>query len=1265
MLTVANSIGLPTNSFPPIKLGLGTGNYNGVIKTGPGSFPTTVNAGDWQRTTNPAGLKSSPAVSLPAVNTYADAAKRLQLPPAPVAEIRRNADPNLTISGKPFNEEVAAANVWAKAQGRVFGNSPALLEEWKDYTPEQMARVAANYKDHYQENGVGRDMWADLKNKFPEDTYKRLHAVSQGKQVQAAGKTVVENLKGQGQGPYNQAGDRALAELRELTPDQLRDLKREMPTIGTMINTGAYQQAFRNKAYKTQEANILFSTGDKTAASKVRIQGALADRDGAEAIAALRSLKPAERQDLVQSAGQAKLLESADKLEKTDQKYEARALINGRVMEANAAQLHGLLDNKDAFMARFGELTQADHRRNGPGGKAAEPPETEQQKRDREQMLKRYAELYNGETPAESFAKKYPKETLATDRMRFWQKGEGENRKALLNDALHGESVSLGDLKRSFSGLRPDEAKQLIGEYEKGHGRGTFAKNVDEKFSGTDEFKAAVAGEGRTGGKGNADQAQRTLNQERPSIFEGVTSTDDHAQRSLDRAKEAFAAADKARAAGDKAQAEQLTRRGEQLTRYAELDTDAYADRKKDITDKAAQAATAVAGTTAAVLTGGSVVPFLATVLTNEAVHRVGDGNNYNLNDAQKRVTDSAVSAIIPNVAQNTLTKVLPKGVISGGAVNTLTTTAYGVGSDLAQGKSLKEAAANVVTNAAGDFLQGQVVGLGRDVLGPKTSPARAHREAQEAPDQQPEKTRSAAAELPAKPVQLAVADVPAKTDAPDAPKVRAAADVPATPDTSKVRAAADVPARSNTPDAPTVQDTPGAPRRVDIDFEPAGDNPRQYGRDELVKNIGDALTPELRRQVADARSQREAKLAQLDQQIAAAQNDPTELKRLSEARKSTVLDVSVPEYNAMLRIQGEIHNHADNVVASAVKDGRIKKNDYEVKDGVSWKILEDLREAGVQDVLDFPGLKKSMQTVYDPSKDVTGKDAAARVPDGADPALYPDRIAKLKEQSDVINANRAIETNPARLKVGDHEVKLYNATDRDIRDASVAYQRIADHAPKVLTAVSEIHNTKVISKEVATYTQRGEAAVQGETGGVFRPSEPGAITVAQKAGHSSDQIYQKQVADGFVRAQERAHPGVDSSGIRALSEQVYSTVPAKDTPLNARAWTISHEAVHAFDRANGWVSEKLGVFGGSGKFSDESGTPTDYVTSYASHQPDAHVHRAEDFAETAAFIMNFEYAQPQLGPLSPALQAKLRAAGDAIGTNPDHIQRIINHYNR
>ena len=54
-----------------------------------------------------------------------------------------------------------------------------------------------------------------------------------------------------------------------------------------------------------------------------------------------------------------------------------------------------------------------------------------------------------------------------------------------------------------------------------------------------------------------------------------------------------------------------------------------------------------------------------------------------------------------------------------------------------------------------------------------------------------------------------------------------------------------------------------------------------------------------------------------------------------------------------------------------------------------------------------------------------------------------------------------------------------------------------------------------------------------------------------------------------------------------------------------------------------------------------------------------------EDFAETAEFVTEFFHLQDKrpLGPFSPALVAKIRGAGQVLGTPPEQIDNLLKHY--
>lgn len=1131
-------------------------------------------------TGDPSRLASDPLNSRMMLGSTADLSlKLLSTTPKPVAP---PGDPTKTRSGKPFNEEIAAANAWAAIKERIIGvNGVALYEEWKDYTPQQLRAVEANFKDHYE----GKDLWKEMKDKqLPAEFQAKLRDLYDGKRGVAAGKNVLETLNGGA--PLSKAGDLALAELRGLTQEELRDMKLGVPGISTRVSMNASLSSFNHKPYKQQEAMALVNEHDKEKAARIRLNGSLKDKDGAEAVRALRDCaNSADRAKLVSQLGKDKLLELASKLPDQDVRNEATGLIKGQIFVANAAQLHGLVKDKDAFMARFGELVNPENRRSGPGDKAA-PPESDSQKTNRELLLKRYQELYH-ETPLQTFQKAYPKEAETAKRIASQQAGLGENRMDLLNDSLHGKDTSLSQLKRSFSGLSADDANGLIAQYERVHGKGTFKKDIDEKFSGRDEFKAAAAGLGAASGRQELERARKLLAFEKPSMWEGASSADDNATRSFERAEQAFNQADSAKMAGNNQKALDLTLRGEQLTRYGEMDIGIYAHRKDELTNGAANAATTLAVTGAAILTDGAVLPFLAAVGTTEVTHWMGDGNAYNLKDAEQRTVDNLVNTVGPMAAEGVLAKVIPKGPATRAVANVAVNTSWGVGQDVLAGKPPDEIIGNAVTSTLSNVFQGVIVGIGREkVAEMRAGNSRAAASSEHGPTKGPVRT-----------------------------------------------------------------DEPG---RVEVDLR-EGDANISYDREGLTASLREVVSPELRQQAQAEASARSARVADLDQQIAAAKGNPAEQQRLSELRRETSEAIGRSEKDVTIAISNRIHDEAERVTAQAKKEGRLTDDGIQTKMGVAWKITNDLRQAGVPEVKDARGLVQAMS----PFKVTVTPES---VPHGADPRVVPDSTRTLSDFSDTINTNRALEPNPPKVVVGDHEVAVYGARDNDLRDATVAFQRMAEKTPVLTTAVAEIHNTKVIERKVATYEGGKEAGLVGGTAGLWQGKDATAITVTSKGGYENEALYAKQRGDGLARDYVSNNPDSDLGWAKGAARDLYKEMPAAERPLNSKAWTISHEIAHAWDRDNKWISAsgKIGPFGqGDGQHG------TDYVSGYAGSGKDPLIRANEDFAETAAFLANFEFTKPDLGTLSPTLEAKLRGAGEVLGSSPEYVQSVIDFYNK
>lgn len=444
----------------------------------------------------------------------------------------------------------------------------------------------------------------------------------------------------------------------------------------------------------------------------------------------------------------------------------------------------------------------------------------------------------------------------------------------------------------------------------------------------------------------------------------------------------------------------------------------------------------------------------------------------------------------------------------------------------------------------------------------------------------------------------------------------------------------------------------------------------------------------------AQAVSQRQATLARIDAEVKTT-TDPAELERLKGERLQAG-KLSRAEERYAFAYYDAFTKEADDLIAEARQSGRIAADSNVSNQEVAWGIMRDAQRRGLFDSRGVPGLKKRLAPYFVDKVEGFSKvanldrksslqrnrDSDFRGLDNFDgqngTQLLPDQATLVKKLGNPFDANRVLQPDPPTIKTPDGEVRLYNASAGDVADAMRAVERIQRNTPALLGDLKELHFERLIENTQYRYSlddgalARPAANVTSTQGYVLPTGEPGTMVIRPVESGNSDLFRIQQLTDSYARsdARQAARLGreFDPAEVRRNAQQdAMAAVEQRPGLADTIANTVAHETGHAFDKQKGWksVSGEWGPHGEGTTFSRTE--PTDFLTDYSRAHQDPVIRAKEDFAETVAFISQFPDLanKPALGPFSDTLVAKLRGAGQAVGTPPQQIEEILAHYGR
>ncbi|MCA9795620.1 MAG: hypothetical protein KC910_27620, partial [Candidatus Eremiobacteraeota bacterium] len=500
-------------------------------------------------------------------------------------------------------------------------------------------------------------------------------------------------------------------------------------------------------------------------------------------------------------------------------------------------------------------------------------------------------------------------------------------------------------------------------------------------------------------------------------------------------------------------------------------------------------------------------------------------------------------------------------------------------------------------------------------------------------------------------------------------------------------------PAKAPTEPAPVVE-TPGGkieipegPRYVtDTDtlkarlaeLPPAPENPTQAQFDTANKARTDAYLADdaVRVQIKEAK----------------AAGDTEAIARLEgEAEKTRLAYREVDNaYNDLTKQRGAyegasrdrrwvLEDQAEKLAAQAAQEGRITAEaaqDPNVRRAIAFQLYQDVK-GDVQ---------------------LLGKDVAELAPKVPKKGGGFEKLRTSEGVDANVLAARTLIKDPPIVEVGGQRVKVYTLGGgegrqlADLEAARDALGRLQKSAPNMLQDVKEVHFTSQLDTTLAVGSDGAPTVMSAGLGFVpnpgldnphLTPDQADVLVVRRQPPEANPALLQAESKNRTL-ADLKAHS--EREGLGWTDEQIRGWIPDAKIPDyqladTQRRATVFHESAHLTDRRLGtgelYASEtgKYGPFGGNGSVGPD-GAPvkgtyspseaTDYVSRYAQAHEGGTLAR-EDFAETAAFIIEFPNLADKrpLGPFTPALEAKVRGAGQLLGTPQDQIEAILNHYGR
>lgn len=543
-------------------------------------------------------------------------------------------------AAKPYDANKDSNELYKSMHGGLTGwgtDEGALFKALEGKSPEQIAKIKANYKDHY-----GKDLDADIKSELSGKDLSRAQSLLKGNQS-AADATAIQQAVGTLwnddkaiqhtlSGKTAEQRQAIAAEYKKQTGKELRtDLTREMSGADrdqALANLDGNQA--KSDAARLEKA--MKGMGTDEAAIMATLQGKNAD----ERAAIMKSYKDTYGVDLKQRL--AKDLSGSE----LDQ---ANALLAGDNAKAAAAQIK---------TATGGWGTDEKSLNAALEGKSAE-----ERKAITEAYQQKYGKNLNAELKDELSGNDLQKSQALLERGKL---SDAEQ----LKFALEGAGTDEEAVKAALTGKSKEEIAKLRQDYTRLTGR-ELDTDIAGDMGGRELFDARQSLKGRAE---TVDEAVARANEvheferggEGNSFSRGFVDMFSDKGELLDkntsRVNESKAKFDRLVSEGRLNEANAEKKRLQELTGFATADVESYREAKDSAADTAGTVAATAAGVAVVVASAGTATPLVATVamaagagatarvVTAGAIQGDGYGVENALSDAGRGAIDGGTAII-------------------------------------------------------------------------------------------------------------------------------------------------------------------------------------------------------------------------------------------------------------------------------------------------------------------------------------------------------------------------------------------------------------------------------------------------------------------------------------------------------------------------------------------------------------------------------------------------------------------------------------------
>lgn len=190
-----------------------------------------------------------------------------------------------TLSGRPFDANVAVTNLHQATEGTVIDDHKMVRQTYFDLDPQQLKAVELVYKQRYPDGDYDQVLGV-----MPETDRKALFKLKQGKRTEAIADLLLDSTLG------NKSGDKTKEVLDYIHPQEVADVNTlyNKASKGATLDKAAAELMWDQEDKRVVAAKAL---GDKSKQGVAEMRQALWANKSEEVIDRLRSLKPEERAD--------------------------------------------------------------------------------------------------------------------------------------------------------------------------------------------------------------------------------------------------------------------------------------------------------------------------------------------------------------------------------------------------------------------------------------------------------------------------------------------------------------------------------------------------------------------------------------------------------------------------------------------------------------------------------------------------------------------------------------------------------------------------------------------------------------------------------------------------------------------------------------------------------------------------------------------------------------------------------------------------------